>query len=432
MRSQKVYPRPACIQEWRNKALYWASQDGVCAYTNPNGQQFPFEPFREIIAAGAAGSIQPEKNKFDRLKMFHDQYNDWLFGYFGYDLKNEIEPYLFSQHKARTKHPDLYFFRPKHLIFIEEDQIKIESDGSPDKIFDAIERIKVPGPHIPQLNFTPSMTCAEYIEKVKKIINHILEGDIYELNFCMEFFATNVKINPVEIYLQLIRLSPTPFSGFLRQQNNYLMSASPERFLKKTGRKLISQPIKGTAKRSLNKITDEKLKTLLYNDEKERAENMMIVDLVRNDLARSSEPGSVRVEEIFGIYTFRQWHQMISTVSAVARQDIHWVDILRNAFPMGSMTGAPKITVMERIERYENIRRGVYSGAFGYITPDGDFDFNVVIRSLAYSEDTGILNFQTGSALTYDAIPEKEYEECLLKASAIFQLFNSMETEPIL
>jgi para-aminobenzoate synthetase component 1 len=428
LRSFKLFKKPELLEEWRNKALIWASGQDVCAYANPNEQPFPFGSFREIIAAGAIDTLLPgQQDDFEALKDFHQKNQDWLFGFFGYDLKNQTEPFLSSSHMARTGHPELFFFRPKHLIFFEKENIRIESVESPDNIYEEIEKIQVSLHPIPQLNFESSMSKAEYLKKAKAIIDHIFEGDVYELNLCMEFFTSNVIFDPVSAYLQLIKLSPTPFSGFLRQGNNYLISASPERFMKKNRRNLISQPIKGTARRSLDKTMDEKLKVILQNDEKERAENMMIVDLVRNDLARSSEFGSVKVEEMFGIYTFRQWHQMVSTVSSVARKDIHWVDIIKNAFPMGSMTGAPKIKVMELIEQYENSKRGVYSGAFGYVTPEGDFDFNVIIRSLTYSADTLMLNFQVGSALTYDAVPEKEYEECLLKASAIFQLFSNKE-----
>lgn len=429
MRNSKLFKISGLSEEWRNKALIWAARQEICAYTNPNQQPFPFQPFKEIIAAGAIDFLLPgqQNDDFEALKKFHQDKQDWLFGFFAYDLKNQSETFLFSNHLARTKHPELFFFQPKHLIFFVKNGIRIETVGSPDEIFEEIDKVKVAFHAPPQLKFKPSMSKTEYLKKAKAIIDHIFEGDIYELNFCMEFYAPNIKIDPLSVYLQLIKLSPTPFSGFLRQNNNYLISASPERFMKKNHNSLVSQPIKGTARRSTDKKLDEELKQRLQYDEKERAENMMIVDLVRNDLARSSEFGSVKVEEMFGIYSFRQWHQMISTVSSIARKDIHWVDIIKHAFPMGSMTGAPKIKVMELIEQYEKIKRGVYSGAFGYVTPEGDFDFNVIIRSLTYSADTKTLNFQVGSALTYDAVPEKEYEECLLKASAIFQLFSHQE-----
>jgi para-aminobenzoate synthetase component 1 len=154
------------------------------------------------------------------------------------------------------------------------------------------------------------------------------------------------------------------------------------------------------------------------------AENLMIVDLVRNDLAKSSKPGSVKVEELFGIYSFKQLHQMISTVSSIKRENVDPVEVIKNAFPMGSMTGAPKIRAMELIEKYETTKRGVYSGASGYFTPEMDFDFNVLIRSIFYNDTANKLSFQVGSAITYDADPEYEYKECLLKAKAIFEILG--------
>ncbi|MEO5675183.1 MAG: anthranilate synthase component I family protein, partial [Chitinophagales bacterium] len=213
--------------------------------------------------------------------------------------------------------------------------------------------------------------------------------------------------------------SPAPLACFLKHGEKFLLSASPERFLKKESRKIISQPMKGTISRSNHAESDEHAKELLGTDEKEKAENVMIVDLVRNDLARSAVAGSVSVEELFGIYSFPRVHQMISTVSATLRNDVHFTEAIRNAFPMGSMTGAPKVMAMQLIDKYEKVKRGLFSGSAGYITPGGDFDFNVVIRSLLYNRESRYLSFQTGSAITHDCNPEKEYEECLLKAQAI-------------
>ena len=221
------------------------------------------------------------------------------------------------------------------------------------------------------------------------------------------------------------RLSPKPFACIQKFDDHYIISASPERFLKKNGQKVISQPIKGTRPRASTIEKDEALKKELRNSEKEIAENMMIVDLVRNDLARTAKTGSVKVEEIFGIYSFEQVHQMISTITAEVRDDTHFIDVIKNAFPMGSMTGAPKVKVMELIEKYENTKRGAFSGASGYIKPNGDFDFNVLIRSLFLNKSTETYSFQVGSAITYDSDPLDEYEECLVKAKAIFDLLKS-------
>ena len=157
----------------------------------------------------------------------------------------------------------------------------------------------------------------------------------------------------------------------------------------------------------------------MLNDEKERAENVMIVDLVRNDFARSAIPGTVKVDELFGIYEFENIIQMISTVSATCRKDIHPLEALKNAFPMGSMTGAPKIRAMQLIEDFEVSKRGVYSGALGYIDTNGNYDFNVLIRTLLYDADKKYLSLHVGGAITYDSIPEKEWYESELKAKSI-------------
>lgn len=266
-----------------------------------------------------------------------------------------------------------------------------------------------------------------YIEKVNILKQHIQQGNIYEVNFCMEFFAEDVKINPFELYQKLIEISPMPFSCFVKHQSKYLLCASPERFLKKTNNKLLSQPIKGTIKRGLTNDEDMRLKEELKNSSKEQSENVMIVDLVRNDLSRIAKKGSVKVDELFGIYSFPQWHQMISTVSCIIKDGVSFEKILRATFPMGSMTGAPKISAMKLIDEFESSKRGMYSGSVGIMMPNGDFDLNVVIRSIQYNADTGYLSFMVGSAITIHSDAEKEYEECLLKAKAILSVLGNPE-----
>ncbi|MCH7535945.1 MAG: anthranilate synthase component I family protein [Bacteroidetes bacterium] len=263
------------------------------------------------------------------------------------------------------------------------------------------------------------------IQKVGQIKEHIQQGDIYEMNFCQEFYADNAVIDPVEVYMGLNEKSPAPFSCFYKFKEKFLISSSPERFLKKTGNKIISQPIKGTVKRGKSDVEDVVLKEILAGNAKEQSENVMIVDLVRNDLSRSARLGTVEVEELFGIYSFEQVHHMISTVSAELKDDIHLVDVIKNAFPMGSMTGAPKVSSMKLIEKYEESKRGLFSGSIGYITPSGDFDFNVVIRSILYNEANQYVSFTTGSAITINSNAEKEYEECHLKGKALRQVLNS-------
>ena len=187
----------------------------------------------------------------------------------------------------------------------------------------------------------------------------------------------------------------------------------------------MSQPIKGTSPRSENPFQDKANIEYLKHSLKERSENIMITDLVRNDLSKVATRGSVKVDELCGVYSFRQVHQMISTISAEMRPDKNWIDTVKATFPMGSMTGAPKVRAMQLIEKYEATKRGLYSGSVGYVSPDGDFDFNVVIRSILFNRKKGHLSYMVGSAITALANPEQEYEECLVKAAAIREVLQN-------
>ena len=275
-----------------------------------------------------------------------------------------------------------------------------------------------------QINPVPDLQSRfskqEYMATVERLRQHILRGDCYEINFCQEFYAEDVAVNPLEMYEQLSRISPNPFAAFYRLNDKYLLCSSPERYLKKEGATIFSQPIKGTARRDLGDAkNDEQNKVKLSVSKKEIAENVMVVDLVRNDLSKVCIDGSVKVDELFGLYTFPQVHQMISTVSGTLDDKVHLSDILKATFPMGSMTGVPKKSVMQLIEKYERTKRGLFSGAVGYIQPGGDFDFNVVIRSILYNATQKYISIQAGSAITFYSDAATEYEECLLKIKAI-------------
>jgi para-aminobenzoate synthetase component I len=404
------------------KALNWANAHSHFAYYNSNQIDYPYDGFIHCLAIGAKRILNAGQSPFEALADFHQ--NTWLFGYLGYDLKNNIEK-LESQNEDRLLFKDLSFFEPEHLLIFEGDELTIHSQNP--RILQEIENFHPQQVKNKLSKPTESINKAEYIKTVEKLRSHIEEGDCYEINYCQEFHGTFDEVSPVQLYTELNRISPNPFSCLQKHNGHYIISASPERFLKKVGKQLISQPIKGTRPRSSNPIEDQRLAKELRADEKELAENMMIVDLVRNDLARSSEIGSVKVEEIFGIYSFQQVHQMISTIVSEKRDIIGWVEAIKNAFPMGSMTGAPKVKVMELIEQYENTKRGPFSGAAGFISPDGDFDFNVLIRSLFLNIGLNTYSFQVGSAITYDSIPENEYEECMVKAKAILSLLYQYE-----
>lgn len=410
------------ISDFKHKALHWANQFEVCCFLDSNQYKDNYSEYDFILAVGAKEELNAANgNAFEELKTFYQTHNQWLFGFFSYDLKNEIED-LKSENKDYLNFPELYFFVPQYLIAGKNGTIEILIGEK--SILNDIHDFNNSNTVNQEVNITPRLSRDQYLSKIDGLKEHILRGDIYEVNFCQEFFAEHAVINPVQTFEFLNEVSPTPFAGYFKIYNQYILSATPERFLCKRGQILISQPIKGTARRSDDLAEDEEIKTRLRNDIKEQAENVMIVDLVRHDLTKSAVKGSVKVDELFGIYTFPQVHQMISTISCELNPGTHFIDAIRNAFPMGSMTGAPKVKAMQLIEEYEVTKRGIYSGSFGCINPNGDFDFNVVIRSILYNAESKYLSFQVGGAITYQCDAEKEYEECLLKASAILKVLG--------
>lgn len=411
------------ISHFKQKALHWANQFEVCCFLDSNDYKDAYSAYDFIIAAGADAELKCSAgNSFDQLKSFYITHKQWVFGFFSYDLKNETED-LNSSHPDHLGFPDLYFFVPKYLIAFKNGKAEVLIGNH--SILTDIDSFQFkPKNQSKAIKITQRLSKDQYINKVDALRDHIIRGDIYEVNFCQEFFAKHAEINPIQTFEALNEVSPTPFAGYFKVYNQYILSATPERFLCKRGSKLTSQPIKGTAKRSLDPVEDEAIKLQLRNDIKEQAENVMIVDLVRHDLTKSAARGSVTVDELFGIYSFPQVHQMISTISCELNPKVHFIDAIKNAFPMGSMTGAPKVKAMKLIEEYEVTKRGIYSGSVGCISPDGDFDFNVVIRSILYNAEAKYLSFQVGGAITYQSSAVSEYDECLLKASAILKVLG--------
>ena len=417
----------------KRQLLNWSQQFREIVFLDSNNYPQQYSSYDCILAVDAFTSIKTDyQNAFEDLKQYQSQSRDWLFGYLSYDLKNNIED-LQSNNFDGLHFPDLFFFQPKKLFFLKGNQLEIcylnMCDDELDQDFSEIShQSSVFSPdsyrESSEMKITEKISKEKYIQKVTDMLSHIHRGDIYEANFCMEFFAENAFINPLEIYQKLNTISEAPFSVFFKNKSNYLLSASPERYLRKEGTKIISQPIKGTSKRFSLSESDEKSKIELSQDSKERSENIMIVDLVRNDLSHTAEKGSVQVEELCKVYSFKQVHQMISTITSEVLHTTSSVDILKTTFPMGSMTGAPKISAMQIIENLEETKRGLYSGAMGYFTPAGDFDFNVVIRGILYNSEEKYVSFSVGSAITSASIPENEYEECLLKAKAMLEVLR--------
>lgn len=424
-------------KKFAQKLLYWSGRfQEVCILdSNDYRNIFSFPHARhcyDIIAGigSLEGSIITGNGMLNSIDRYIAGSGDWWFGHLGYDLKNAIED-LSSAHPDRIKFPSLHFFIPRYVFILKENQIKIgwldkyDDNKQIEKIRKEIEGLRLPGSvHINPGRIKEVIPKAEYIKSVEGIKDHIHRGDIYEVNFCKEFYSSDASIDPAGTWLKLIKESPTPFSCYYKLNDKYLLCASPERFMKKSGKTITSQPIKGTAARGKTEEQDRKARMSLAVDPKERAENIMITDLVRNDLSRIAAGSSVKVNELCRIYPFPALFQMQSDITAELEPSVLFSGIIKAMFPMGSMTGAPKVRAMQIIEQYERSGRGLYSGTVGYITPDMDFDFNVVIRSIQYNHENSVLSFMVGGAITNLSIPENEYRECHLKAKSIMKILG--------
>lgn len=420
---------------FKTQLLIWAQQFDDVVWLdsnfdrNKNSQnQITYDA---VLAVDALTNIQTDYHEgFEKLKAYQTHINDWIFGYLTYDLKNDLEN-LNSHNFDGLEFADLYFFQPKKVFILKGNILEIQYlkgfETTIETDLRAIESSDYEALNNSQnsINIHLRIHKDAYFDKVNAMLSHIHRGNIYEANFCQEFYAEDTEINPLATYNRLNAISNPPFATFLKCYDKYLISASPERYLKKAHQTIISQPIKGTAKRADNLEDDDLLKSKLYHDEKERSENIMIVDLVRNDLSKTAIKGSVKVEELCQIYTFDQVHQMISTISSKIDKYTHPVDVIKSTFPMGSMTGAPKISAMKIIEDLEETKRGLYSGTVGYFSPKGDFDFNVVIRSILYNKTKKYVSYSVGSAITSKSNPTQEYEECLVKAKAMRTVLES-------
>lgn len=408
--------------------LNWVNRFSIFCFLDNLQYEFSTPAFECLLAAGSKKNITTKAgNAFGKLQNFYDaEKGGWLFGHFGYDLKNETEN-LKSHHIDRVGFSDLHFFVPEWVLELNAGEIKIYGDGDADTVYREILLCPAVIINSGETNHAikQRIAKADYLAIIKKLQQHILRGDCYEINFCQEFFSEKKSIDPLFVFNKLIKISPNPFSVLYKENDHYCMCASPERYIKKKGNRIISQPIKGTSKRNrIDLNADAGAKKYLLLSQKEKSENVMVVDLVRNDLSRICKPGSVKVDELFGIYSFPQVHQMISTVSGELEDRLNWIDCIKATFPMGSMTGAPKKRVMELIDEYEQSKRGLFSGAIGYVNPQGDFDFNVVIRSMFYNVGGRYLSFQAGSGITYYSNAENEYQECLLKAEALLEVLR--------
>ena len=397
--------------------------DSNSTHTNDYSKLYKSK-FELLSAFGCVTYINSQtKGAFERLKAYYNNTNDWLFGHLGYSLHEDTEN-IQSTFNSAERFPAMYFFQPLYVVYVANNVLHVEyiPELSDNAVINRLKNIEIPinvnNEKGEQIKVCSKIDKPKYIDKILAIKQHIAIGNLYETNYCIEFYNDNIVIDPYSVYNRLTSVAPTPFSAFYKNNNSYLLCSSPERYISNTGGLLVSQPIKGTLSSALSK-------DILRNNKKEVAENIMVTDLVRNDLSHIAEKGTVNVDELCGIYTFSRVHQMISTISCRLRADVHPIDALRHTFPMGSMTGAPKIRAIQICNELEPSTRGIYSGSVGYFTPEGDFDFNVVIRSIVYNKLKKYLSFHVGSAITAGSIPETEYDECLLKAEAMLYALNA-------
>jgi para-aminobenzoate synthetase component 1 len=417
---------------FKEKVLDWLQPFDTFCFLDSHGYTDSYGKWDWVAAAGVTARISAEQHRevSNQLAQVDEALlakGKWWFGHLGFGLQTSFQR-VQSPYEDAGEFPLFSFFSPAYLIACKGEAVFIEA-ADPQGLFNTLQNLS-----LIEQEWEPSFTVGplqqrvsrqSYLDIIAKIKHHIQQGDCYEMNYCQEFFSDTAMVDPLVLYRQLMKISPAPFSALYRLDARWVLSASPERFLCKRGAQLISQPIKGTAKRDLtNEANDQLISKQLRSSEKERAENVMIVDLVRNDLSRVCKAGTVEVDELFGVYSFPQVHQLISTVSGELSLPVSFSDILKATFPMGSMTGAPKKRVLELTAQYELAARGLYSGSIGYIDPTGDFDFNVVIRTLLYHAEKKYLSFQVGGGITINSDPEKEWEECLVKAAGLLKLLR--------
>ena len=424
MRTKKTY-HILNAEILKQQLLLWSQKFNSVVWLDSNMNKQHELQYDAILAVDEFRSIKASYDcAFEKLQEFQLLTNDWIFGYLSYDIKNAIEP-LKSENFDGLGFPDLYFFQPKKIFFLKGNELEVyylqylDDQINSDIITIQNLNLKQDLIRLNKIKIQQRINKKDYLKKINNILTYIQRGDIYEANFCQEFYAERTTINPLETFKELNSISRTPFATFFKLSEFFLISASPERYIKKSGDTLISQPIKGTAKRSKQIKEDQLLLKKLEKDQKERSENIMIVDLVRNDLSKTAIKGSVKIKELCKVYTFEQVHQMISTIQSNVDKALPSLEIIKTTFPMGSMTGAPKISAMKIIESLEETKRGIYSGCAGYFSPDGDFDFNVIIRSILYNAENEYVSFSVGSAITAKSNPLKEYQECMIKAEAM-------------
>lgn len=413
---------------FKQKMLSWIESFSIFCFMDSNEYKNIAGSYDFIAAAGSVCTWNDDAHDRSGLQQFIQSKKDWLFGHFNFEWQHPVLGIEIINHDISGFQP-VTLFQPLHIIHCQGDFITISSlTTEPAQLYEAILHLSVAdnkGEPNASIKLQAAVNREKYLKQVEALRKHIHRGDCYEINYCIEFLSLANKIAPVAVYKKLCELSPAPMSCLYRNADAWLICSSPERFITKKNDTVFSQPIKGTIQRNpVDQHQDERLKEQLQNSSKDQVENVMIVDLVRNDLSRFCLAGSVQVQELFGLYSFPHLHQLISTITGRVDKEIAFEDVIKACFPMGSMTGAPKRKVLELIHQYESGCRGIFSGTVGYISPENNFDWNVVIRSIMYNESTGYVGYKVGSGITFYSNPEQEYEECMLKAYAMQKVLS--------
>lgn len=406
------------LKNLKNRLLSWAATYPYAVVLDNCQSEIDRYGKYEFLV-GVAAETAP---RIEQWADFPAKVTTWLMGLIPYELKNVLEPHLHTQLSTLMDWPEVALFQPEVVLAIPRGQQEIRCLHGNMPTDWPVGHRTLEGDRVS--GFQPTVSQADYLATINRLQQHIKEGDCYEINLAQAFVSTGTLQDPCSYFARLTEISPVPFAALFRWNHQYILSASPERFLQLQGDRLLTQPIKGTTKRGQDSMEDELLKAELARSPKEQAENVMIVDLSRNDLHRSCNTGSVEVPHLFEIQAFPQVFQLVSTVQGIKRKAVGVKEVIGHTFPPGSMTGAPKVRTLELIDQYESVARGAYAGSMGYFDPTGNFDLNVIIRSLMYDSLAARLHYQVGGAITYDSDPRSEYEETLVKAKAIRALFS--------
>lgn len=370
---------------------------------------------RVVLGIGALSSSRfPEERGIDR--------HDWCMGHMAYGYKDRLEP-LESRLADGFGWPETNWFIPRWVLewkggeaWLHAHDADVESGLAFAKQMRSLAQVVSP---MDALEWRPTVDCKTYLEHARTLMSHIRRGDIYEVNYCIAHEAEGLGFDPFQAFARLLEATDAPFTGFLRMQHRFALCASPERFLAIDGNRMVGEPMKGTRPRGATPAEDARLRMELAADAKERSENIMAVDVMRNDLSRVAVPGSVRTTGLCEVRSYPRVHQMVSVIEGELAPALTVHDAVRAAFPMASMTGAPKYRAMQLIDAHEEQARGLFSGTMGFLAPDGTADLNVVIRTAFFDALTGRLSVPTGSALTAACDPEAEWEECLVKFRSV-------------